>query len=177
MTDLRRGTRSHAVADSPYGELTLVAEDDRLIGLYMDVQRHRPDDTRFGERAHPDEHPFDAVIGQLREYFRGERTDFDLPLDPQGTAFQRQVWAALCEIPYGRTWSYKELAEHIGRPTATRAVGLANGKNPIGIIVPCHRVIGSDGSLTGYGGGLDRKRSLLELEHALPAGPQESLFD
>jgi methylated-DNA-[protein]-cysteine S-methyltransferase len=105
-----------------------------------------------------------AAASQLRAYFAGELTSFDLPLGPEGTPFQQKVWAALREIPYGVTASYGELAERIGQRSASRAVGLANGRNPIAIVVPCHRVIGSDGSLTGYGGGLDRKRFLLDLE-------------
>lgn len=101
---------------------------------------------------------------QLKSYFAGELKEFSLPLAPEGTAFMKQVWAALCEIPYGKTASYKDIAEKIGRPKAARAVGLANNRNPIPIIIPCHRVIGADGSLVGYGGGLDIKKRLLELE-------------
>lgn len=155
--------RVHTVVDSPIGELTLVAEDGVLTGVYMPRQRHLPAPETFGER---DERPFDAAAAQLREYFAGERTGFDLPLTMRGTPFQRIVWTALRDIPYGETMSYGELAQRIGRPTAARAVGLANGKNPISIIVPCHRVIGSTGSLIGYGGGLDRKRWLLAHESA-----------
>lgn len=153
--------RVHTTIDSPVGPLTLVATDGKLSGLFMDQQRHRPPAEFFGE---PDETPFGEVTRQLTEYFARERTDFDLPLALAGTDFQRTVWGALQEIPYGETWSYGELAEHIGRPTASRAVGLANGKNPISIVVPCHRVIGSGGSLTGYGGGIERKRYLLDFE-------------
>jgi methylated-DNA-[protein]-cysteine S-methyltransferase len=153
--------RVHTVVDSPTGPLTLVAEDGVLTGLYMDRQRHRPHEETFGA---PDATPFDAVIEQLTEYFDGARRDFDLPLVMHGTDFQRTVWRALCTVPYGETVSYGQLADRIGRPTASRAVGLANGKNPISIIVPCHRVVGSTGDLTGYGGGLDRKRQLLALE-------------
>ncbi|WP_163505087.1 methylated-DNA--[protein]-cysteine S-methyltransferase [Fodinicola acaciae] len=153
--------RVHTTIDSPVGPLTLVAVDGQLSGLFMDQQRHRPPEEFFGE---PDDTPFGEVKQQLTEYFNRERTDFDLPLAMAGTDFQRTVWTALREIPYGETWSYGELAEHIGRPTASRAVGLANGKNPISIIVPCHRVIGSGGSLTGYGGGIERKRYLLDFE-------------
>jgi methylated-DNA-[protein]-cysteine S-methyltransferase len=160
---------AYTVMDSPVGPLTLVAADGLLTGLYMDRQRHRPEDHTFGDR---DPAPFDAAIRQLEEYFAGRRTVFDLPLAPAGTAFQQQVWAALREIPYGRTVSYGELADRIGRPTAARAVGLANGRNPIGIIVPCHRVIGSSGDLTGYGGGLDRKRHLLAFERRAAAAPE-----
>ncbi len=110
------------------------------------------------------------VVAQLQAYFAGELTDFDLPLQMHGTEFQRRVWAALCEIPYGETISYGELARWVGNPKASRAVGLANGRNPVAIVVPCHRVIGADGSLTGYGGGLDRKVWLLEHEASYRPG-------
>ncbi|WP_028921217.1 methylated-DNA--[protein]-cysteine S-methyltransferase [Pseudonocardia acaciae] len=153
--------RVHTVVDSPIGPLTLVATDGGLAGLYMDKQRHLPAEETFGE---PDPTPFTKVIDQLEEYFAGRLTEFDLPLAMEGTPFQRMVWAGLLEIGYGETVSYAELAERIGRPTAARAVGLANGKNPISIIVPCHRVVGANGDLTGYGGGLDRKRHLLDFE-------------
>jgi methylated-DNA-[protein]-cysteine S-methyltransferase len=112
----------------------------------------------------PDAAPLAAAARQLTEYFAGQRTEFDLPLEMAGTDFQRRVWAALREIPYGETVSYGELARGLGQASASRAVGLANGKNPFAVVVPCHRVVGSDGSLTGYGGGLDRKRFLLALE-------------
>ncbi|MFL6057074.1 MAG: methylated-DNA--[protein]-cysteine S-methyltransferase [Actinoallomurus sp.] len=160
--------RAYTVMDSPVGPLTLVAADGVLTGLYMDRQRYRPEEHTFGER---DPALFGAAIDQLEEYFAGRRTVFDLPLALTGTAFQRRVWAALREIPFGETVSYGELAERIGRPTAARAVGLANGKNPIGIIVPCHRVVGSSGDLTGYGGGLDRKRHLLAFEQRTGTDP------
>ena len=158
--------RTHTVIDSVVGTLTLVAEEGVIVGLYMDLQRHRPDDDALGE---PDPRgrevePFKAAADQLDAYFAGELTRFDVPLAPRGSEFQQRVWAALQEIPYGRTESYGELAERIGSPGGARAVGLANGKNPIGIIIPCHRVVGADGSLTGYGGGLDRKQQLLDLE-------------
>ncbi|MFC5143695.1 methylated-DNA--[protein]-cysteine S-methyltransferase [Streptomyces aureoversilis] len=149
--------------DSPYGPLTLVATGGGLSGLYMEGQRHRPPQETFGE---PDPAPFARVREQLEEYFAGSRTAFDLPLALAGTAFQRTVWNALLEIPYGETVSYGLLAARIGRPAAARAVGLANGKNPVGIIVPCHRVVGANGALTGYGGGLPRKRRLLDFEQA-----------
>jgi methylated-DNA-[protein]-cysteine S-methyltransferase len=151
----------HTVIDSPYDPLTLVATDGVLSGLYMTGQRHRPAEETFGVR---DERPFGAVIEQLDAYFRGELTAFDLPLDLHGTPFQRSVWARLRAIPYGETRTYGELAEELGKPGASRAVGLANGKNPVGVIVPCHRVVGANGSLTGYGGGLSRKQRLLDLE-------------
>jgi methylated-DNA-[protein]-cysteine S-methyltransferase len=114
----------------------------------------------------------DEAVRQLGEYFAGERRDFDLELDPVGTPFQLAVWAALRDIPYAETINYGQLAGRVGNPHASRAVGLANGRNPISIVVPCHRVIGANGSLTGYGGGLDRKRTLLELERRT-AGDQE----
>ncbi|WP_289849695.1 methylated-DNA--[protein]-cysteine S-methyltransferase [Actinoallomurus purpureus] len=164
--------RTHTVMDSPVGPLTLVAADGVLTGLYMDRQRHRPEEHTFGERDHA---PFGAAIRQLEEYFAGRRTVFDLPLALTGTAFQERVWAALREIPFGETVSYGELAERIGRPTAARAVGLANGKNPVGIIVPCHRVVGSTGDLTGYGGGLSCKRHLLAFERRTGAHPMAAL--
>lgn len=154
-------TKQHTVLDSPYGPLTLVATDGVLSALYMTDQRHRPPEETFGV---PDPEPFGEVIQQLTGYFAGERTTFDLTLDLAGTPFQRSVWAELLKIPYGETRTYGELAEELGKPGASRAVGLANGKNPVGIIVPCHRVIGASGSLTGYGGGLDRKQRLLAFE-------------
>jgi methylated-DNA-[protein]-cysteine S-methyltransferase len=160
-TERADGTRVHTTVDSPVGVLHLVATDGVLSGLYLEAQRHRPDEATFGPR---DGGPFGEVVTQLTAYFAGERTAFDLPLRLEGTAFQRRVWAALREVPYGETWSYGQLAAHIGSPGASRAVGLANGRNPIAIVVPCHRVVGADGKLTGYGGGLERKRQLLDLE-------------
>jgi methylated-DNA-[protein]-cysteine S-methyltransferase len=152
----------YAVIDSPVGPLTLVSSPDgELTGLYMDQQRHRPAQGLFGDR---DDSLLPQVAVQLEEYFAGRRTRFDLPLKLIGTAFQQEVWTALLDIPYGRTTTYGELAERLGKPRAARAVGLANGRNPIGIVVPCHRVVGSTGSLTGYGGGLDRKQHLLSHE-------------
>ncbi|MFF3389372.1 methylated-DNA--[protein]-cysteine S-methyltransferase [Streptomyces sp. NPDC002669] len=153
--------RRHTVVDSPYGPLTLVATDGILCGLYMTEQRHRPPEETFGE---PDPRPFAETVRQLDAYFAGELHEFDLPLHLGGTPFQRSVWEQLRHIPYGETRSYGELAEILGKPGASRAVGLANGKNPVGIIVPCHRVIGASGGLTGYGGGLDRKQRLLAFE-------------
>ncbi|TWP50651.1 methylated-DNA--[protein]-cysteine S-methyltransferase [Lentzea tibetensis] len=160
--------RVHTEIDSPMGPLTLVAEDGALVGLYMTEQRHLPAYETFGPRSEESfEEPFGAVTAQLGEYFAGTRTTFDLPLELNGTPFQQTVWKALLDIPYGETVSYGELAALIGRPTASRAVGLANGKNPISIIVPCHRVVGSTGDLTGYGGGIERKRGLLAHERGL----------
>ncbi|GGT20817.1 methylated-DNA--[protein]-cysteine S-methyltransferase [Streptomyces chromofuscus] len=153
--------RQHTVVDSPYGPLTLVAEDGVLCGLYMSDQRHRPAEETFGE---PDDTPFGEAADQLMAYFGGALKEFTVDLRLNGTPFQRSVWDQLRRIPYGETRTYGELAEALGNPHASRAVGLANGKNPIGIIVPCHRVIGASGGLTGYGGGLERKQRLLDFE-------------
>ncbi|MEU6849265.1 methylated-DNA--[protein]-cysteine S-methyltransferase [Actinacidiphila alni] len=156
----------HTVIDSPCGELTLVARGDALSHLYMTEHRHRPPFESFGPRE--DDRPvFTAAKAQLDAYFAGELTEFDLPLSVSGTPFQQRVWAALRDIPYGETRSYGQLAAMLGNPTASRAVGLANGRNPVSIIVPCHRVIGAGGDLTGYGGGLSRKRLLLGLENGV----------
>ena len=147
------------VIDSPIGPLRLVAVDGALIAI---------DFSPFGDRAGDeaaDEPVLQRAATQLAEYFAGERTDFDLPLAPKGTAFQQQVWAELVKIGYGETASYGEIAHRLGLTNAaSRAVGTANGRNPIPIIVPCHRVIGADGTLTGYAGGIERKRILLDLE-------------
>jgi methylated-DNA-[protein]-cysteine S-methyltransferase len=151
----------YATVDSPVGELLLVGDERALRGLYMQEGRTasavRPRWTRADEA-------FRDVRMQLGEYFEGDRASFDVPLELEGTPFQRRVWRALGEIPYGETISYGALARRIGRPESSRAVGAANGRNPISLIVPCHRVIGSDGGLTGYGGGIERKRFLLNLE-------------
>jgi methylated-DNA-[protein]-cysteine S-methyltransferase len=152
---------THTVVASPLGPLTLRADDGVLSGLYMTDHRHGPAAADLGEQV-PDGLP--AVREQLAAYFDGTLTAFDLPLVLRGTAFQERVWAALRDIPYGVTTSYGELASAIGRASASRAVGLANGRNPVSIVVPCHRVVGANGSLTGYGGGMERKRHLLDLE-------------
>lgn len=155
------GGRRYTLIDSPVGPLTLVATEGVLSGLFMVDQRRRPRSEAFGER---DPAPFAAALDQLEAYFAGERTTFELRLAAVGTPFQRDVWSALRRIPYGETVSYGQIAQGIGRPEASRAVGAANGANPVGIIVPCHRVVGTNGSLTGYGGGLERKRFLLDFE-------------
>jgi len=154
---------TYAVIDSPLGPLTLVATDaGELTGLYLDRQRYRPQTETFGDR---DDSVLPAVASQLGEYFDHGRTEFDVPLQLSGTPFQRRVWTALLDVPFSETTTYGELATTLGlAPGAARAVGLANGKNPISIIVPCHRVLGSTGHLTGYGGGLDRKQALLDHE-------------
>ena len=138
--------KRHTVVDSPYGPLTLVADDGVLCGLYMTDQRHRPPQEGFGAR---DDTAFGEAREQLEAYFGGELREFTLQLRLRGTPFQRQVWEQLVRIPYGETRSYGQLAGALGNPKASRAVGLANGRNPVGIIVPCHRVVGADGSLTG----------------------------
>jgi methylated-DNA-[protein]-cysteine S-methyltransferase len=150
--------RTHTVVDSPLGPLTLVEEDGGVAGLYMEDQRHRP--VIDGPR---DDSVLPSLREQLEAYWQGDLQAFDVPLRMAGTPFQQEVWAALRTIPYGRTWTYGELALALGRPMASRAVGLANGKNPVSVVVPCHRVVGTNG-LTGYGGGLQRKQWLLDLE-------------
>jgi methylated-DNA-[protein]-cysteine S-methyltransferase len=146
---------------SPVGELLLTRVGDAVTSIlfppYTPPSAGVRDDTGFAD-----------VTTQLDEYFRGERTSFDLLLAPQGTAFQLAVWAALLEIPYGETASYVDIARKVGMPTASRAVGAANGANPLPIVVACHRVVGASGKLTGYAGGLERKRLLLDLESAAP---------
>jgi methylated-DNA-[protein]-cysteine S-methyltransferase len=159
----------HVTVPSPVGPLTIVASDGTIVGLYMDVQRHAPEAGSLGVPGDPGDEPFVTAATQLSAYFGGALTEFDLPLAPKGTDFQRKVWAGLRTIPFGQTVSYGELARRLGSPAASRAVGLANGRNPIAIVVPCHRVIGADGSLTGYGGGLDRKRFLLAHERDVRA--------
>lgn len=153
----------YTTIDSPIGELLLLGDGDALHGLYMqDGRKPRTISPSWEATAAP----FADVTAQLEEYFAGRRTTFDVPLAAEGAPFERQVWHALEEIPYGETVSYGEIARRVGQPTAARAVGLANGRNPISVIVPCHRVIGANGALVGYGGGLERKRLLLELESA-----------
>src|SRR5580693_2240557 len=147
--------------ESPVGPLLLVADAAGLRQILFVNGRHqaRPDPAWKQDPA-----PLEKTITQLRSYFAGEREEFDLSLAPEGTKFQQDVWRQLCEIPFGETISYGELARRIGNPQASRAVGLANGSNPIPIVIPCHRVIGSNGKLTGYGGGLPIKEKLLALE-------------
>jgi methylated-DNA-[protein]-cysteine S-methyltransferase len=155
--------------DSPIGPLLLAASELGVRALYMREHRHvsetiDPRWTPVSQTAGPASVLLDRAVRELDEYFAGERSVFDLPLDVEGSPFQRSVWEALCTIPFGETISYGELARRIGNARAVRAVGLANGRNPVSIIVPCHRVIGADGSMTGYGGGIERKVFLLALE-------------
>jgi methylated-DNA-[protein]-cysteine S-methyltransferase len=178
--------------DSPVGLLTLVAKDDQLTALLW--PNERPNRVILGDMKEDPDHPtLLNVAHQLAEYFSGQRTQFDIALDFHGTLFQQQVWQALLTIPYGETRSYAQIAAQIGNPQAVRAVGAANGRNPISIITPCHRVVGSDGRLTGFAGGLEAKLYLLQLEMgtevaptatadhntklAQRAGLQRSLFD
>ena len=151
--------------DTPLGGITMAATDQGLAGVWFDQQRHWPDTTGWvPDAAHP---VLRQAAAQLLDYFAGRRTHFDLPLDlSHGTAFQQSVWQALLAIPPGQTTSYGALSAGVGNPAAVRAVGAAVGRNPISVIVPCHRVLGTDGSLTGYAGGLERKAALLALEGA-----------
>ena len=166
-------TTRHVVIDSPIGSLTLVRDDDGLTGLYYPGHWTNPDRAGFGPRVDPaDDHEFDDAIAQLNEYFAGERRDFDLPLNPLGSQRARKLWQLLSEIPYGQTTTYGALARRIGDGISARAIGGFVGHNPLSIFIPCHRVVGSTGKLTGYAGGLDRKQYLLELEKAIPVAPQ-----
>ncbi|PID53669.1 MAG: cysteine methyltransferase [Micrococcales bacterium] len=163
--------KTHSRIDSPIGTLLLVVAGGAVAGLYMTGHRPAPGPQLLGTEV-PDAMP--AARQQLAEYFNGGRTEFDLPLAARGTGFQELVWAELRKIPYGQTRSYAWIAEQIANPGAVRAVGSANARNPISIIVPCHRVVAANGDLTGYAGGIDRKRFLLQLEGAL--GGQDRLF-
>jgi methylated-DNA-[protein]-cysteine S-methyltransferase len=164
--------RTHTVIDSPIGPLTLINTDGVLSGLYMDRQAHRPAEARFGKRT---DSGFDAIKEQLAEYFVGARTAFDLPLRPDGAAFDLSVWQKLPAIPYGATRSYGQIATELGDRSLAQAVGAAIGRNPLSIVVPCHRVIGANGALVGYAGGLKRKVYLLALENPTRATQQTFL--
>jgi methylated-DNA-[protein]-cysteine S-methyltransferase len=159
----------YSIYVSPVGELLLTSERGMLSGLSMALQRGKPAPSPEPEWRRDDK-ALHLARQQLDAYFEGDLQNFDLPLSMAGTPFQKQVWRGLQAIPYGTTISYAELASRIGRPGASRAVGAANGRNPIGIIVPCHRVIGANGTLTGYGGGLDRKEWLISHEAAAVGG-------
>ena len=157
-------TLTRITVDSPVGPLALVSDGEHLTGVYFEEHRHAPVD--LGDDVPLDRAPQvlrDAAT-QLEEYFRGERQEFDVPVAATGTDFQHRVWALLRTILYGQIWSYGQLAAALGQPGASRAVGLANGRNPVSIVVPCHRVVGSTGAITGYGGGVARKQQLLDLE-------------
>ena len=163
MTDMTDVT---ATMPSPVGALTIVASDDGIVAILW--EKDNPDRVRVGAPVDQPDHPhLRRAISQLEEYFAGSRQTFDLPLDFRGTDFQKKVWNALLTIPFGETRSYADIARSIGSPTATRAVGAANGRNPISIVAPCHRVIGADGGLTGFAGGLEAKQFLLQLEGSI----------
>jgi methylated-DNA-[protein]-cysteine S-methyltransferase len=161
---------------SPVGTLRLASDGEALVGLYMVEDEDGQEVVGEGWVRDDGVEPFDETKGQLEEYFEGRRRAFDLPLVLRGTEFQKRVWEELLRIPYGVTISYGDLARRVGNPKASRAVGLANGRNPISIIVPCHRVIGANGNLTGYGGGLWRKDALLTLEALRPVSTAQSSF-
>ena len=163
---IRNGTL-YTTHESPLGELLLAGDEDGLGFVQMPGQRHARIDPTELTRA---DAPFAEACRQLGEYFAGDRRDFDLALNPVGTQFQLDVWKALREIPFSETASYGQLARRISKPNAVRAVGAANGRNPLAIVVPCHRVIGANGTLTGYAGGLERKGFLLDLERDVAAG-------
>ncbi len=157
---------NYHLLDTPIGRLRLVSDGRHLVKIEFEHQYDHSAPVR-----HTDDPVLQSCARQLGEYFSGKRHSFDLPLAATGTAFQRAVWAALADIPYGESRSYRDIAQAIGNPAAVRAVGAANGRNPLPIVVPCHRVIGSDGSLTGFAGGLQAKTCLLQLEGVLPASP------
>jgi methylated-DNA-[protein]-cysteine S-methyltransferase len=154
---------SHFLMDSPVGTLTLVSTDGVLSGLYMPEHLRGPKLETLGFRV---QSGFDQVREELAEYFDSRRKEFTFVIAPVGTMFQKRVWGLLAKIPYGETQTYAHLSKELGNERAIRAVGLANGRNPISIVIPCHRVVGSDGSLSGYAGGLERKEMLLHLEGA-----------
>ncbi|MBA4090000.1 MAG: cysteine methyltransferase [Sphingobium sp.] len=156
-------TLAHIIFPSPVGELTLVASDAGLVAILWEDDD--PARVRLGARTARSDHPILAAArAQLTDYFAGRLQTFTVPLDFRGTAFQRTIWAALLAIPFGETRSYGDIARAVGRPTASRAVGAANGRNPISIIAPCHRVVGANGALTGFAGGVETKRWLLDFE-------------
>ena len=152
------------VTETPVGRLLLAGDDEYLKYLVFEHEKSRERHGIPKSDWEENPRPFREVVRQLQAYFDGDLRSFDVPVDTDGTSFQRSVWEALRSVPYGETTSYGEIARRIGRPDAARAVGLANGRNPVSIIVPCHRIIGSNGSLVGYGGGIDRKTTLLRLE-------------
>ena len=156
-------TAMHTVIRTRLGDLTLVRDGDALTGLYFPHHWYKPDAATFGPRV---DDGFDEVASQLTEYLDGTRAAFDLPLDPRGSELQLAVWNLLADIPYGHTTTYGQIARQLGGGVSAQEVGAAVGKNPLCILIPCHRVVGSTGKLTGYAGGLGRKRALLELEQS-----------
>lgn len=160
----------HAHAASPLGTLMYVADGDALTGVYFPGHRYPPRPDRIGEPVDADADPvIGRAVGEMGEYLAGERDAFDVPVATDGDAFSEQVWGMLREIPYGETTTYGALAERLGNRALAQRVGQAVGHNPVSIIIPCHRVVGANGSLTGFAGGLDRKRRLLELEEPVDA--------
>lgn len=168
-------TRRHAVVPTELGELTMVADGDRLAAIYFPAHWHLPPESDYGESTTADDPLFARAARELNEYVAGERHDFDIPIVTNGDDFSEKVWALLLEIPYGATTTYGALATRLGNPRLAQRVGQCVGHNPISVIIPCHRVIGADGSLTGYAGGLDRKRRLLEIEEP-PEVAESRLF-
>lgn len=164
-------TTRHTTIDSPLGQLTLTARDEVLTGIFFEGHWHMPPSEFFGEAIPAGDSLFQQTAHELGEYLAGERTVFDVPFKVSGNPFQQRVWARLEQIPYGETVSYGELAAELGDRNLSQAVGSAVGRNPLSIIIPCHRVVGRDGRLTGYAGGLANKRFLLELEE--PASARE----
>ncbi|MBO1267975.1 methylated-DNA--[protein]-cysteine S-methyltransferase [Arthrobacter cavernae] len=162
----------HTIIDSPLGQLTLVADGGILKGIFFEGHWHMPPPEYFGTAVPPEDPVLARAAAELDEYFHGERTGFDFPYKASGNPFQEKVWARLDLIPFGETVSYGEIAAELGDPNLAQAVGSAVGRNPLSIVVPCHRVVGRDGSLTGYAGGLENKRFLLDLEE--PAAVKES---
>ena len=175
-TDTQAGQRTetqHTILATRLGELTIVRDGEALTGLYFPRHWYRPSPASFGRRT---DQGFGEVARQLGEYLDGTRTDFDLPLDARGSGFQRRVWELIAEIPYGQTSTYGDLARRLGGEVNARDVGGAVGRNPLSILIPCHRVVGSSGKLTGYAGGLTRKRALLDLEQADAAADPPGLW-
>jgi methylated-DNA-[protein]-cysteine S-methyltransferase len=164
LDSIQRACTAQSIVDTPLGPMRLVRTANGLAGAWFEGQKHHPGE--LGADELPDDPLLRSTATQLRRYFAGMATSFDLPLDLLGTEFQRSVWAALLRIPAGETRAYGDIARALGSPQAVRAVGAAVGRNPVSLIVPCHRVVGRDGSLTGYAGGIERKQALLELEHA-----------
>lgn len=163
--------------DSPLGTLLATAEDGALTGLYFSAQKYHPA-TTAGWIEDSDAQPFPLVRRQLEEYFAGRRRTFDFPMAPGGgraTSFQQAIWMAIAAVPFGATTTYAQLAAECGRPTAARAAGAATGRNPISVVIPCHRIVGGSGALTGYAGGLPRKRALLGFERSITEGRNGAL--
>jgi len=168
---------AHLLAESPLGTLIIAGNGAAVTGIWFEDHRYFPTDATLGERVQPGtDSVLDAAAEQLGAYLAGERADFELPLDPAGTPKQKRVWEILREIPVGSVMTYGEIARQIGKPKAAQSVGQAVGHNPVSIVIPCHRVLGADGSMTGYAGGLERKRFLLDLEGYDPVDAEAALF-